>query len=118
MAANTEQPSRNASSIDTTRLDQFSDGERRQVCKTLHLPEVCGFARCRRTHRCHGEPRRCLHTHGAGVPQDVHTFAQVLLVAARYDRVRPGEGLPWLQEMYPRETEAFGVWSARFEARR
>jgi hypothetical protein len=48
----------------------------------------------------------------------VRTFAEKLLVAARYDSVRPGEGMSWLNEMYPRETQAFNAWSARFAARR
>jgi len=109
--ASTEQPN---ASIDISTLDPFSEIERGHACKTLHLHKFCGFARCRRTHRCTGDPRRCFQTHGAAVPQDVRAFAEKLLVAARYDSVRPGEGGRWLSETYPRETEAFALWSARF----
>jgi hypothetical protein len=112
MAASPERP--NASRSDVSTLDPFSDIERRHACKTLRLHDFCGFARCRRTHRCTGDPRRCFQTHGRAVPQDVRTFAAKLLVAARSDSVRPGEGMSWLNEMYPRETQAFEAWSARF----
>jgi hypothetical protein len=111
MTANSEQPYSRTLPLDT--LTSFSDAEHRDVCKTLHLPRVCGLARCRRTQRCHGAPRRCLDTHGAAVPQEVRTFAQALLVAARYDSVSPGQGMPWLRALFSRETEAFEAWSAR-----
>ena len=66
---------------------------------------------------CHGEPQRCLATHGAAAPPEARVAAEAVLDAARYNRVYEGEGERWLKEMYPREVAVFESFIAALQAR-
>jgi hypothetical protein len=66
---------------------------------------------------CHGDPQRCLATHGAAAPPEARVAAEKVLVAARYNRVYAGEGDRWLKEMYPREVAMFEAWINALESR-
>jgi hypothetical protein len=91
--------------------------ERHIVCRMLQLHRFCALARCRRTRCCHGAPQRCLATHGPAVPRAVRDFAEAVLVAARYEEVREGDGERWLKKSYRREAAVFEAWIARLESR-
>lgn len=96
---------------------QHSIAERRFICGTLQLHRFCSLARCRRMRACHGEPQRCLATHGAAAPREARDLVEALLVAARYDHVRAGTGERWLKENYRREVAVFEAWIAELESR-
>jgi hypothetical protein len=66
---------------------------------------------------CHGEPQRCLATHGAAAPPEARVAAEAVLDAACYNRVYEGEGERWLKEMYPREVAVFESFIAALQAR-
>ncbi|MGB9365493.1 MAG: hypothetical protein WCE79_05730 [Xanthobacteraceae bacterium] len=101
----------------TPRAIQYSVAERRHVCRMLQLYRFCSLARCRRMRGCHGEPQRCLATHGAAVPHEACVVAEAVLVAARYNCVRAGTGDQWLKETYRRERAVFNAFIAALESR-
>jgi hypothetical protein len=106
----------------TPPATQHSLAERRFMCGTLQLHRFCSLARCRRMRGCHGEPQRCLATHGAAVPREARDLVEALLVeallvAARYDDARAGAGERWLKENYRREVAVFEAWIAELESR-
>ena len=90
-------------------------GERRFVSRALQLFRSCSLARCRRMRGCHGEPQRCLATHGAAVPRAARDLVEALLVAARYERVHESEGERWLKKNYRREMAVFDAWVVKLE---
>jgi hypothetical protein len=111
-------PTTQPPAITAPQIDHFGEHEHRFICNALRLHLFCALARCRRQRRCAGDPHRCQDTHAAAVPPDARTFAQQVLIAARYDRVRAGSGAEWLNESCRQEMAAFNAWDAQCAARR
>jgi hypothetical protein len=91
--------------------------EQRFICRALQLFRFCPLARCNRMRDCRGEPQRCLATRGEVVPREARVVPEAMLRAARYNRVRPGEGDRWFRQDYRREAAAFNAWISALEAR-
>ena len=66
---------------------------------------------------CHGEPQRCLATHGAAVPRAACVAAEAILVAARYESLHEGDGEQWFKETCRGEAAVFDFFIAALEAR-
>jgi hypothetical protein len=96
---------------------QRSVAEQRFICGALQLYRFCSLARCRRMRGCHGEPQRCLATHGAAVPREARVVPAAMLAAARYNHVWAGEGDRWFRQGYRREAAAFNAFIAALESR-
>jgi hypothetical protein len=101
----------------TPEAPEHTTADQHFACGVLQLYRFCSLARCRRIGGCHGEPQRCLATHGWAAPVEARVAAEALLDAARYNHVSPGEGDRWFRQEYRREMAALNAWIATLESR-